>query len=90
MHEFFKQFMDNLPDAGPKNPRRRLNEKDIDDFMRSADARPRYTKQTTDNLRQFLKMKNPWRWRRMQADMAWARKMIKKAGYDPEEIRWLL
>lgn len=91
MYKFWQEFIDNLPhDVAPKSLRRRLNEQDIDDFMRAAEARPRRSRRMTEDLRILLKYKNPWRWKRMQSDIRWARKTISKAGYDPEEFRWLL
>jgi len=69
---------------------RKLNENDISGFFASADRRPRYRPRVQVDLKKMLYLRNPWRWRRMQSDMEWARKQLQKAGYDPEEIRWLL
>lgn len=72
-------------------PRQRyLTENDVSSFMKAASERPRYTRRTREALQHMLRMRNPWRWRRLQSDLAWAKKVMVKAGYDPEEIRWLL
>ena len=40
--------------------------------------------------RDYLKAKNPMRWRRMTADFRWAQKQLLQIGIDPEDVRWLL
>jgi hypothetical protein len=40
-------------------------------------------------VEKFLKLQNPVRVWRMKRDLKWARKCLAKAGYDPEEIRWI-
>jgi hypothetical protein len=34
--------------------------------------------------------RNPRRWRRMQRDLKWLEKRMKKMGLNPEDARWLL
>jgi hypothetical protein len=45
---------------------------------------------TVDQIRWEIRSRNPIRWRRLQRDMKWAKKVMKKLGYNPEEVRWIL
>lgn len=87
---WFEEMLEEVIARRSQNPRRRLNERDVAGFMHAADRRPKYKPQRQANLKSFLRLRNPWRWRNLQRDFKWAQKQLEKAGYDPEEIRWLL
>lgn len=89
--KWWEEMLDGL--ANPHeaaNRRRPLNQRDVAGFMHAADRRPKYRPQTQANLKRLLKLRNPWRWKKLQTEFRWAQKQLEKAGYDPEEIRWLL
>ena len=69
---------------------RPLNEGDIAKIFAAARQRPDYKPRAKASMIQVLRLRNPWRLRRLRSDLAWARKQLEKAGYDPEEIRWLM
>jgi hypothetical protein len=71
--------------------KRLLNEQDVSGFLAATAKRerePSLNKKLV--LSDLLYKHNPWRWHRMRSDVKWARKVLQKAGYDPEEIRWIL
>ena len=71
------------------NDPRPLTEDDVESFLKS--ARVRHTSIPTQNQQiSILKRANFFRWHNMKKDFNWARKILKKHGYDPEEVRWLL
>lgn len=72
---------------------RRLTEEDVGewvniDFRRKPGEPPKPV--TVEQLRLILQTSNPLRWWQMRRDFKWAQKQLLKAGYDPEEVRWLL
>lgn len=68
---------------------RTLTEDDVQDMLKAAGVRkPSMT--TRQKQARLLKLHNFVRWNRMQSDFKWAKKVLKKNGYDPEEVRFLL
>jgi len=69
---------------------RQLSQQDYDGWMAASDDQPAVTSLTKDQLRAYLKAKNPWRWRRLRGDFKWMQKRLAKLGYNPEDARFLL
>lgn len=55
-------------------------------FTATETAPPRNLEQ----LRYIIRQENPVRWWRLQADLKWIKRVMKKLGYNPEDARWLL
>jgi hypothetical protein len=67
-----------------------LSDDEVQVFLTTGRSGKRPTEHSRSQAMKLLRLRNPWRWRRMQKDVRWARKQLDKMGYDPEEIRWLL
>lgn len=65
-----------------------LSEREVREFLTV--SRDKVQHHSPRDAAKNLRLRNPWRWRRMQKDIRWARRQLEKMGYDPEEIRWLL
>lgn len=70
-------------------PPRQLTERDVNAMYEAAIKRPKPIR-NREQIRQIMCDKNPWRWRRLQSDMRWLRRQMKRAGFDPEDARWLV
>jgi hypothetical protein len=88
----WREFVNQVKaEAGSRktNEPRPLTEEDVEGFLKSANVR--HTSIPTQNKQiLLLKRTNFFRWHNMKKDFNWARKVLKKNGYDPEEVRWLL
>ena len=77
---------------GDKNyvgqPSRLLRDKDVLGWMEAADQRPQ--QRTRESIIRAIRRRNPIRWRRLQHEIRWVQKEMKKAGLNPEEWRYLL
>lgn len=74
-----------------KPDRRRLTTEDVEGFMTAASKQEREPAVNRKlAMADALFKANPWRWWRLKGDAQWARKTLRKAGFNPEEIRWLL
>ena len=71
-----------------RGEKRRLNEDDIEGFFHAASRRPKY--KTSDEIIRQLKKDNWFRWNRLQSDLRWMKRRLKKMGVDPEQARELL
>jgi hypothetical protein len=71
-----------------KRGKRKPTEVDINLWLRAADKRnsPRSKREIIE----YLKAKNPHRWRRLQSDIHWMQKMMGKLGYSPDDWKELL
>ena len=69
-------------------PQRRLTSDDVDSFVEAATLRkePR----TTAQARAAIRQSNPVRWWRLQGDLKWLRREMKRMGLNPEDARWIL
>ena len=72
-----------------KSTVRKLTDEDIDGFYAAAEKRP-MKERTIVNIQEEIKLKNPVRWNRMQRDLKWLKKQMRKMGLNPEEARWVL
>lgn len=76
--------------GGPRKP----SDIEVEDWFRAAQKQhPRRLKVGVTTHRQlvdYVRAKNPVRWRRLQKDYAWLERMVEKAGYDKEKARFLL
>lgn len=63
-----------------------LTEDEIGEWLTT--KRPTEKKRQTSRM--LLFMRNPYRLRQLEKQAKWARKVLAKAGHDPEEIRWLV
>lgn len=45
---------------------------------------------TTAEIRKAIFTQNPVRWKRLQREIAWMKKRMKKMGLNPEDFRWVL
>lgn len=70
------------------NVPRRLEGSDLIAFESA--ARNRQPPRNIEFIRNSIRTANPVRWRRMQSDLAWLRKEMRKRGMNPEEARWVL
>lgn len=52
--------------------------------------RERPVSASVDEVRRMLRNQNPVRWWRLQRDVRWMKRMMKRKGINPEEFRWLL
>lgn len=71
---------------------RPLKDEDYEDFERAGDlrrARP-IPPQSDQAIRKKLKKANFVRWARLQHDIKWAKRELKKMGRNPDDLRWLL
>jgi hypothetical protein len=75
---------------GSSTQPRHVTDSDLASWFNAADERPTQTTLDLNQMRNYLKAKNPYRWARMQSDMRWARKIFVKLGRNPEDVRWLL
>ena len=79
----------------PSDRRRPMTQDELDNLLsekaKAEDALERAVSQRTiEQIRWEIRSRNPVRWRRLQRDMKWAAKVMKKLGYNPEEVRWIL
>ena len=77
----------------PKNykgqPPRTLTDEDKAGWFAAAMEQPR-SPRTMESLREDVRRRNPVRWRRLQRDIRWVRKEMKRLGLNPDEWRWIL
>lgn len=66
---------------------RPLSGVDITAFIEAAESKP---PRGVPEMRRYVQLKNPVRWRRMQRDFRWMQRKMKKLGLNPEDARWLL
>lgn len=67
-------------------PPRFPTDEEVKSWLHSAESR----KDNALNVRKELRRRNPIRWKRMQGDLHWMQKELKKMGLDPENARWYL
>lgn len=48
------------------------------------------TSTTIEELRKNIRLRNPVRWKRLQKELRWVEKQMKKMGHNPEDARWIL
>jgi hypothetical protein len=41
-------------------------------------------------IRRLMRNRNPVRWHQVQSDVRWLRRQMKKAGLNPEDVRYIL
>lgn len=68
-------------------PQRQLTEEDIASFEATHMVKPPLS---TDQVRSIIMRKNRVRWWRMQNDLRWLQREMKKLKMNPEDARWLL
>lgn len=68
-------------------PQRQLTEADIASFEQAHMQKPPLS---TDQVRSIIKHKNPVRWWRLQQDLRWIEREMRKLKMNPEDARWLL
>ena len=70
--------------------RRKLSEEDVADFLASRPTQKPIPTMTVRRVQHDIMVKNPVRWMRLQKDLKWLQRVVKKMGYQPEDARWLL
>jgi hypothetical protein len=68
--------------------KRKPTDLEIQLWLKAADDRT--TPRSRAEIIQYLKAKNPHRWRRVQGDVRWMKRMMAKLGLNPEEWKELL
>jgi hypothetical protein len=69
-------------------PKRKLTEEDYQSFFDAADSRP--PSLSSEQIILLLRKDSPFRWWRLNYDVKWARRRLKRHGLDPNLIRELL
>lgn len=72
--------------GGDRSP---LTNDDLGSFEKAANTRPPKELKPAD-LKAYLLAENFVRWSRLQRDYRWAGRRLKKKGYNPDDVRWLL
>lgn len=69
----------------------RLTDQDVESFFAAANSKPKEIRPVTiGSLRKEIRTVNPVRWVRLQRDLRWLKKQMRKRGYREEDARWLL
>jgi hypothetical protein len=87
MREFFQNNF-GWPERN-KQPRP-LTDTDRLAWDHALDKQPRGNVRTFETVRKQMRARNPVRFALMQRDLRWLQKQMKKAGYNPEDARFLL
>jgi hypothetical protein len=91
--EMLQFWHDNFdwPSRPSKNKQSRpLTEEDRLGWDTALNLQPRGNPRTFDSVRIQMRARNPVRFWQMQRDMRWLERQMKKAGYNPEDARFLL
>jgi hypothetical protein len=70
-------------------PPRFLDDRDLSGWFNAA-IEAQTSRRTQEDIARHIKSRNPIRWRRLQRDLRWVKKEMKKLGLNPEDARWLL
>lgn len=89
VEDYLRSFNDEVRDimAVGQDPRD-LGEADLQNFDESADRRIK--PKTQVEIHQRLVAHNPMRWGRMQRDLKYFKKVMRKHGLNPEDLRFML
>jgi hypothetical protein len=78
----------------PKNyvgqPPRTLTDPDFEVWFEAAEDRQRNASKRDKLPAEQVQARNPWRWRRLQKDIRWVQKELKRLGYSPDDWRRIL
>jgi len=76
--------------AHASNGQRQISQDDLDGWLDAASKRNPPRKRDRNTLRDYLKARNPYKWRMLQKYLRWAEKELLKLGMNPEDTRWII